>query len=126
MHPFFTKVAAVAALFGSLSLAIQEASAAAMPVGNLAPAAAESLPVQDTQYFFGGRNYCFYPDGWHGPGWYWCGYAFRRGFGWGGGSGWNGWGGGGGHRGGGFRGGFHGGGHGGGHGGHGGGHGGHH
>ncbi len=75
------------------------------------------------QYFLGGRQYCFYPGGWHGPGWYWCGYAYRRGFGWGGGAGWHGW------RGGGFHGGPGGGFHGGGHGGpggdfHGGGHGG--
>jgi len=49
-----------------------------------------SAPAQ-AQFFFGGRNYCFYPDGWHGPGYYWCGYAFRRGFGWGGPTGWHGW-----------------------------------
>jgi len=47
--------------------------------------------VEDAQFFFGGQNYCFYPDGWHGPGFYWCGYAYRNGFGWGGPSGWNGW-----------------------------------
>jgi hypothetical protein len=74
-------------------------------------------------YIFGGRHYCAYDDGWRGPGYYWCGYAWHRGFGWGGGWGWHGWGhggygayrNGGGH--------FHG-----GHGGHGGGHhgGGHH
>jgi hypothetical protein len=67
------------------------------------------------QYFLGGRQYCFYPGGWHGPGWYWCGYAYRRGFGWGGGAGWHGWRGGGFH-GGGFHGGPGGGSHGGGHG----------
>src|SRR3984893_15492038 len=38
-----------------------------------------------------GRRYCWYDDGWQGPGFYWCGYAWRQGFGWGGGSGWNGW-----------------------------------
>ena len=31
-------------------------------------------------------------DGWNGPGWYWCGYAWRRGYGWGGGYGYHGWG----------------------------------
>jgi hypothetical protein len=51
----------------------------------------------DAQYFWGGRNYCWYDGGWHGPGYYWCGYAGRRGFGWGGGPGWHGWGHGGGH-----------------------------
>ena len=38
-----------------------------------------------------GRRYCWYDDGWQGPGFYWCGYAWREGLGWGGGSGWNGW-----------------------------------
>ncbi len=87
--------------------------------------AAMLQPVQF--YVWGGRHYCWYYDGWHGPGWYWCGFRFRRGFGWGGGWGWHGWAGG---RGVGFHGGgggFHGGGHGGGgHGGGGGGHGGGH
>src|ERR1700733_11565270 len=54
------------------------------------------MPVEKTQFFFGGRNYCFYYDGWHGPGFYWCGYAYREGLGYGGGGGWHGWGGGGG------------------------------
>jgi hypothetical protein len=42
-------------------------------------------------YRFGGRRHCWYPIGWHGPGWYWCGYANRRGHGWGGGDGYRGW-----------------------------------
>jgi len=103
--------------------------------------------LEDVQlYVFGGRNFCWYNSGWEGPGYYWCGYSWRRGLGWGGGFGWNGWRGGhggggghassarfvsgGGHGGGGHSGGGHGGGHsgGGGHGGggHGGGGGGHH
>jgi hypothetical protein len=52
-------------------------------------------PVQDVQFLFGGRNYCWYPVGWHGAGYYWCGYANRRGIGWGGPVGWHGWSGGG-------------------------------
>jgi hypothetical protein len=47
--------------------------------------------VEQAQFFFGGRNFCFYPGGWHGPGFYWCGYAWRRGLGWGGPTGWRGW-----------------------------------
>ena len=47
--------------------------------------------IQDVQFRFGGRRYCWYLAGWRGPGWYWCGYARRRGFGWGGGDGWQGW-----------------------------------
>jgi hypothetical protein len=42
-------------------------------------------------YLWGGRQYCWYDGGWRGPGYYWCGYAYRRGLGWGGGYGWNGW-----------------------------------
>jgi hypothetical protein len=54
---------------------------------------AASVPndIEQAQFFFGGRNYCWYDDGWHGPGYYWCGYAFRRGLGWGGAEGWHGW-----------------------------------
>ena len=40
--------------------------------------------IENAQFVVGGRRYCFYSSGWHGPGWYWCGYSFRRGFGWGG------------------------------------------
>ena len=53
--------------------------------------AAQAL-VEKTQFYYGGREYCWYPGGWHGPGYYWCGYAYRRGLGWGGGYGWRGWG----------------------------------
>ncbi len=59
-------------------------------------ATADFAPIEKTQFFWGGQNYCWYPVGWHGPGYYWCGYAWRRGYGWGGGRGWgrgHGWGG---------------------------------
>ena len=49
-------------------------------------------PLIDAQYAWGGRQYCWYWDAWRGPGWYWCGFAFRRGYGWGGPEGWRGWG----------------------------------
>jgi hypothetical protein len=61
--------------------------------------------LERANYVWGGRNYCWY-EGWRGPGWYWCGYGWRRGAGWGGGNGWHGWRGG---RGGGYGGGYHGG-----------------
>ncbi|HEY1941227.1 MAG TPA: hypothetical protein VGH40_03810 [Roseiarcus sp.] len=63
--------------------------------GGAASVAAQSAPiapVENVQFVFGGRNYCWYSSGWRGPGYYWCGYAWRRGYGWGGGWGWNGWG----------------------------------
>jgi len=66
------------------------ASAQAMPVTPLGPQAGNAGLLQNVQFFFGGRQYCWYWDGWHGPGWYWCGYAFRRGIGCGGPRGWRG------------------------------------
>jgi hypothetical protein len=47
--------------------------------------------IEQVQFRWGGYNYCWYDEGWRGPGWYWCGYAYRTGFGWGGPVGWNNW-----------------------------------
>jgi hypothetical protein len=47
--------------------------------------------VENVQYVWQGRTYCWYDDGWQGPGWYWCGYRHREGLGWGGGRGWRNW-----------------------------------
>ena len=52
---------------------------------------AESSPVENAQFVWGGRNYCWYDSAWRGPGWYRCGFAWRRGLGWGGAAGWHGW-----------------------------------
>ena len=125
----------IAAAFGAVSLFALSAGASASPAplwvngeAGMAPATLDSgvfVPggaslFERTQYFWGGRNFCWYPIGWHGPGYYWCGYSGRRGFGWGGPAGWHGWGRGG-YRGGGYHGGgyhgggYHGGGYGGGH-----------
>lgn len=51
----------------------------------------EPVGLEKTQYYWGGRRYCWYDGGWRGPGWYYCGYAWRRGWGWGGPIGWRGW-----------------------------------
>jgi hypothetical protein len=40
--------------------------------------------VKTAQFVWQGRRYCWYDDGWRGPGWYWCGYHWHRGVGWGG------------------------------------------
>jgi len=72
----------------ALSLTGAVAPASAMPIN---PAVNGESAVLPAQFAFGGRNYCFYPNGWNGPGFYWCGYAHRRGYGWGGRSGWRGW-----------------------------------
>ena len=63
-------------------------SVSAAPVGQMPDT--PSL-TQQAQYYLNGREYCWYDEGWPGPGWYWCGYAWRRGYGWGGGWGWNNW-----------------------------------
>jgi hypothetical protein len=74
----------------AVSLALFGGQANALPVDRFTPAAIPS-DVEQAQFFFGGQNYCWYDNGWRGPGFYWCGYAWRRGFGWGGGVGWHGW-----------------------------------
>ncbi len=57
-----------------------------------APASGASGPapsmIEQIQFFWNGQEYCFYDDGWRGPGWYICGYAWRQGLGWGGGRSW--------------------------------------
>jgi len=54
---------------------------------------ADSVAItQDVQYVWGGYNYCWYPGGWNGPGWYVCNYGpWVTGFWWGGPVGWHGW-----------------------------------
>lgn len=54
-------------------------------------AAGDLSMTQNAQFIYEGRRHCYYRNGWHGPGWYWCGYNFRRGRGWGGEQGWQGW-----------------------------------
>jgi hypothetical protein len=52
----------------------------------------ENSLLQDVQvYYYAGHQYCWYFDGWHGPGWYWCGYQYYNNYGWGGPLGWSGW-----------------------------------
>ncbi len=75
------------------------ANGACAEVGDNTGGALSSLkfmtPVQKAQYYsYGGNNYCWYDEGWQGPGWYSCGDEWLNGFGWGGPYGWNGWGGG--------------------------------
>jgi hypothetical protein len=65
--------------------------AGAARLDNAVSYAGEAGSFEKTQ-FWGGRNYCWYPGGWQGPGYYWCGYQWRRGYGWGGPIGWHGWG----------------------------------
>jgi hypothetical protein len=76
---------------GALLVATQ-ANAGNFPVNTLAGTSGDLVDrVAVRVYVHEGRRYCFYFDGWHGPGWYRCGFAFRRGLGWGGVYGWNDW-----------------------------------
>jgi hypothetical protein len=75
-----------AALAGGIA-----STAQAMPVTPLGAEVGNADLLQNVQFFFGGQEYCWYWDGWRGPGWYWCGYEWRSGFGWGGPSGWHRW-----------------------------------
>jgi hypothetical protein len=74
--------------------AMMSATAQAAPVGpfgQLSVAADNLNLIEKAQYIYGGRRHCWYNNGWNGPGWYWCGYAGRAGYGWGGPRGWNSW-----------------------------------
>lgn len=88
-----------------LAAAVSAGTAQAAPLFDAAAKDAPRANIVQTQlgiiqglmdaegaYLFGGHRYCWYPDGWRGPGWYWCGYAHRDGLGYGGREGWNGWG----------------------------------
>src|SRR4051812_49745987 len=90
MRRLLLTAAALALAASSLLAPKADAMSLGAPFG--VRSAADSLGlVEKSQYFYDGRNYCWYPDGWHGPGFYWCGYAWRSGFGWGGPIGWRGW-----------------------------------
>jgi hypothetical protein len=84
-------IAAAGLAVGLAAGATLSGAAQAAPAGPLGTAADELGVVAQAQYIYGGHNYCFYIDGWHGPGWYWCGYGSRRGYGWGGVEGWHNW-----------------------------------
>src|SRR5262245_32450023 len=76
---------------GALLVATQ-ANAGSFPVNKLTGAETGLVDQVAVRVFVHeGRRYCFYFDGWHGPGWYRCGFAWRRGLGWGGVYGWNSW-----------------------------------
>ncbi len=81
------------ALAAGLALPVASAADAAMMDGILASPnpSGQLAPIDQAQFVYGGQPYCWYGNGWRGPGWYWCGYAGRVGMGWGGGYGWNGW-----------------------------------
>ena len=78
-------LAVAAAMIGGRS------HAAVMDPDALRVAADELGAVELVQFTWRGRNFCWYNTGWRGPGWYQCGFRWRRGLGWGGPLGWHGW-----------------------------------
>jgi hypothetical protein len=73
MRKLFLTIAAAAAV---LSAGSQANRADAMPLGAGARAAISDLdPVEQVAW-------CYYPNGWNGPGYYRCGAYLRRGYGW--------------------------------------------
>ena len=93
MKKLLAKLGISAALMAAVALPLASGAEAAMAYGadGVGVLQNQIAPVEKTQFFFGGYNYCWYPSAWNGPGWYYCGYAWNRGYGWGGGYGWHGW-----------------------------------
>lgn len=98
MKKSITKILTLAAMAAGVILTGTRAEAASLPGLNGLRPAVDALAMIDTvQFVYGGRRYCWYDIGWNGPGWYWCGYSGRRGYGFGGRRGfrdwhWSGWG----------------------------------
>ena len=79
---------AVAVVLAAASLS----SAAAGPLlSQSVIGGSEVVGSGEVQHSWNGRTYCWSEAGWKGPGWYRCGFASRRGLGWGGPAGWHGW-----------------------------------
>jgi hypothetical protein len=92
MRKLTMTAAMVMAALGVTALASTRADAAVFGTSSGLGLAADAVDAtENVQYVYGGRRHCWYADGWHGPGWYWCGYRTRRGLGWGGPVGWNSW-----------------------------------
>ncbi len=92
MRSFIFAVAATALVAsGTLATSGRAEAAPAGPEG-LRTAADRLNIAEDAQYFYGGYSYCWFPDGWQGPGWYVCDYGpWVAGRWWGGPRGWHGW-----------------------------------
>lgn len=83
----------VCATTAALALGVSNGHAMSINIGAGAKPSLDATDViqKAAVYIVEGRSYCFYFDGWHGAGWYRCGFAHRRNLGWGGEYGWQGW-----------------------------------
>jgi hypothetical protein len=87
------KLLYVGAAVAALAISSSSGNAMSINIGaGLKPALDATDATQKVAVFIvEGYRYCFYFDGWHGPGWYRCGYARRQNLGWGGEYGWQSW-----------------------------------
>jgi hypothetical protein len=92
MRRFAITVAATTILIAGVPIMGASLNAAPMVAPGAIRGAVDSLnSFERAQFIWLGHNYCWYDDGWDGPGWYWCGQYLTPGIGWGGGYGWHGW-----------------------------------
>ena len=92
MHRFTVTIAAATSLVAGAPIMGASVGAAPMVAPAAIRGAVDSLNVVErAQFIWLGHNYCWYDDGWNGPGWYWCGQYLTSGIGWGGGYGWHHW-----------------------------------
>src|SRR5215468_9309215 len=88
----FLRTMVASAAFAVAGLAANQVAAAPRVDSAGMRAALGAVEIVDkAQYTYNGKDYCWYDDGWNGPGWYVCGQYTVRGVGWGGGAGWHGW-----------------------------------
>jgi len=87
------KLLFVGAAAAALAISSSGGNAMSINIGaGLKPALDATDTIQKVAVFIiEGNRYCFYFDGWHGPGWYRCGFSWRRNLGWGGEYGWQSW-----------------------------------
>lgn len=67
------------ALAAAAAVVLAAGSAQASPLNALR---GTQLAVDDFELIQNVQRYCFYLDGWRGPGFYRCGFRNRRGLGW--------------------------------------------
>jgi len=88
VRKFVLRLVTVVAMGAGATLAGGRVHTAPIAPGAIAADVALAEPAQ---FIHRGKLYCWYPYGWAGAGWYWCGYGTYAGVGWGGSYGWNGW-----------------------------------
>jgi hypothetical protein len=92
MRGFVITIAAATVFVAGTPMIGASVGAAPIAAPGAIRAAADSVNMVETvQFIWLGRNYCWYDDGWNGPGWYWCGQYLTSGIGFGGGYGWHHW-----------------------------------